>query len=134
MVFKFNDHTITIFENTEPTMECEGYMSNYPTCSLNEIEGPWWILEAKIERPVGFWGACRLRIRVGGREVHLDRTDADPGGIVHLRHLLKLPIGDCTIRLDWIEEGIPQRPGAGVMGPMDVGGHEEGIIKFRNYS
>jgi len=75
-------------------------------CSLNVIEGPWWILEAKIERPDGYWGACGLRIRIGGREVHLDRTDAVAGGIVHLRHLLKLPIGENNIRLDWVDEGI----------------------------
>jgi hypothetical protein len=50
-----------------------------------------------------------LRIRIGGREVHLERPDADACGIVHFRHLLKLPIGNCIIRLDWIEEGASKQ-------------------------
>jgi glycosyltransferase involved in cell wall biosynthesis len=75
-------------------------------CSLTEIEGPWWILDAKIQRPADRWGTHGLRIRVGGREVHLERPDVDASGIAHFRHLLKLPMGDCTIRLDWIEEGM----------------------------
>jgi len=76
-------------------------------CSLSEIEGPWWILDAKIQRPAGFWGTYGLRIRIGGREVHLERPGVDTKGVVSFRHLLKLPLGDCTIRLDWIEEGMP---------------------------
>ena len=76
-------------------------------CSLSEIEGPWWILDAKIQRPEGYWGAYRLRIRAGGREIHLERPGGETKGIVSFRHLLKLPLGDCNIRLDWIEEGFP---------------------------
>jgi len=74
-------------------------------CSLNEIEGPWWILDSKIQRPDGYWGTFGLRIRIGGREVHLERPGVDTKGIVSFRHLLKLPLGGCTIRMDWIEEG-----------------------------
>jgi len=76
-------------------------------CSLTEIEGPWWILDAKIQRSAGYWGACSLKIRVGSREVHLKRPGLVAEGIVIFRHLLKLPLGDCAIRLDWIEEGMP---------------------------
>ena len=75
-------------------------------CSLIEIEGPWWILEAKIGRPDGYWGACGLRVRIGGREVYLERQGTVAEGIVSFRHLLKLPFGECTIRMDWIEEGM----------------------------
>jgi glycosyltransferase involved in cell wall biosynthesis len=84
-----------------------GFQADFKTnCSLNEIEGPWWILESKIQRPDGHWGAFGLRIRIGGREVHLERPGVDTKGIVSFRHLLKLPLGECTIRLDWIEEGM----------------------------
>lgn len=79
------------------------------SCSLSEIEGPWWILDAKIQRPVTYWGACGLRIRIGGREVHQERPGAVAEGIASFRHLLKLPLGECTIRLDWIEEGMPMQ-------------------------
>jgi glycosyltransferase involved in cell wall biosynthesis len=85
-----------------------GFQADFKAnCSLTEIEGPWWILDAKIQRPAGFWGTYGLRIRIGGREVHLERPGVDTKGIVSFRHLLKLPLGDCTIRLDWIEEGMP---------------------------
>jgi ADP-heptose:LPS heptosyltransferase len=85
-----------------------GFQADFKTnCSLNEIEGPWWILESKIQRPDGYWGTFGLRIRIGGREVHLERQGTVAEEIVCFRHLLKLPLGDCTIRLDWIEEGMP---------------------------
>ena len=75
-------------------------------CSLSEIEGPWWILDAEIQRPVGYWGGYHLRIRCGGREIFLDRPGIQSGSTVRLRHLLKLPFGPASLRLDWSEEGI----------------------------
>ena len=91
------------------TRACSFMPQAKTSCSLTEIEGPWWILEAKIGRPDGYWGACGLRVRIGGREVHLERSGIDTKGIVSFRHLLKLPLGVCTIRLDWIEEGMPMQ-------------------------
>ena len=94
-------------ENLGPLAPASGFVAEArANCYLTEIEGSWWILHAKIQRPAGYWGAYRLRIRAGGRDVHLERPDADASGIVHFRHLLKLPMGDCAIRLDWIEEGM----------------------------
>jgi len=91
------------------TRACSFMPQAKASCSLTEIEGPWWILEAKIGRPDGHWGTFGLRVRIGGREVHLEKSGAVAEGIVSFRHLLKLPLGECPIRLDWIEEGMPMQ-------------------------
>jgi hypothetical protein len=96
--------------NLGPLAPTSGFVAEAKAnCYLTEIEGPWWILHAKIQRPAGHRGSGGLRIRIVGREVHLERPDADACGIVHFRHLLKLPIGNCIIRLDWIEEGASKQ-------------------------
>ena len=74
-------------------------------CFLAKTEGPWWILNVEVQRPAGYYGRWRLRLRSGERETYLEKPGTESGGAVRFRHLLKLPSGHSNIRVDWEEEG-----------------------------
>jgi hypothetical protein len=74
-------------------------------CFLTKTEGPWWILNVEVQRPAGYYGWHRLRLRSGERETYLEKPGTESAGAVRFRHLLKLPPGHSNIRVDWEEEG-----------------------------
>jgi hypothetical protein len=72
---------------------------------LTKTEGPWWILNVELQRPAGYYGWHRLRLRCGEREAYLEKPGTDSKGAVRFRHLLKLPSAYPNIRVVWVEEG-----------------------------
>ena len=72
---------------------------------LTETEGPWGILNVEVQRPAGYYGWHRLRLRCGEREAYLEKPGTDSRGAVRFRHLLKLPSAHPNIRVVWVEEG-----------------------------
>ena len=84
---------------------CEFKAKVKAECFLIKTDGPWWILNVEVQRPSGYYGWWRLRLRSGERETYLEKPGTDSAGAVRFRHLLKLPPNHSNIRIDWEEEG-----------------------------